>query len=235
MIVANNSELAAAFDTNATEDNTGPSSTSGRVSSGNNRYQNAIVEADGYKLGTAYAGTWTWLAEGVVAKGGDTSIGRENDPFVEIKLTADANADAVVDWQDGAIATRDIVLQANGTEDVPDTVIARIPFNIVSQATHPFLRTLDDTKKIALATDNLGQQVLLKGYQSEGHDAAHPDYADNYNIRAGGYDDLVKLVDEGANWNAMFGVHVNATESYSEANAFSEDLLYMPPRKAWAG
>ncbi|WP_439145002.1 endo-alpha-N-acetylgalactosaminidase family protein, partial [Streptococcus agalactiae] len=36
----------------------------------------------------------------------------------------------------------------------------------MSQATHPFLRTLDDTKRIALATDGLGQQLLLKGYQA---------------------------------------------------------------------
>ena len=232
MIVVNNSRLAAAFDTNATEDNTGPASTSGRVSAGNNRYQRQITTQGSVKKGTAYAGTWTWLSEAVETKPG-TKIGRDADPYVEIKLTRDANSDSVVDWQDGAIATRDIILKPNGADEVKNQVIARIPFNIVSQATHPFLRTLDDTKRISLATDNLGQKVMLKGYQAEGHDSAHPDYADHYNTRAGGLKDMVKLVEEGENWNATFGVHVNATESYSEAKHFSEDLLRMPPQAAW--
>lgn len=116
---------------------------------------------------------------------------------------------------------------------MPDHPITRIPFNIVSQATHPFLRTLDDTKRISLATDGLGQNVMLKGYEAEGHDSAHPDYAGHYNERAGGKEDLDTLVTEGEAWNATFGVHVNATESYSEAHAFSEDLLRSPITPGW--
>ncbi|WP_220488271.1 endo-alpha-N-acetylgalactosaminidase family protein [Tessaracoccus sp. MC1756] len=231
MAIANDSNLAATLDSNATEDNRGPASTSGRVAVGNNRLQRQITTVGGVKLGALWSGTWTWLGEPVEQHEG--VIGRDADPYVTVKLTRDRNADSVIDWQDGAIAHREIVESPLGADNVKNEVVARIPFNIVSQATHPFLRTLDDTKRISLETDNLGQRVLLKGYQSEGHDAAHPDYAGHYNQRAGGFEDLETLTETGADYNAKFGVHVNATESYSEAYSFSEDLLQMPPKKAW--
>ncbi|QXT63218.1 NPCBM/NEW2 domain-containing protein [Tessaracoccus palaemonis] len=237
MVFANTSELAAAFDTNAIEDSTGPSSTSGRVSGDNSRYQRQIRLSDDKttKFGSVWAGTWTWVGTAITeqAAAGRDTIGADDNPYVEIRLTGDANADGTVDWQDGAIASRDIIEFGNGSEDVANQVVSRIPFNIVSQATHPFLRTLDDTKRISLATDNLGQKALLKGYQAEGHDSAHPDYADNYNTRAGGFEDLETLTRESVDYNTSYGVHVNVTESYSEASHFSEDLLSMPPGKAW--
>ncbi|WP_240506167.1 endo-alpha-N-acetylgalactosaminidase family protein [Thermoactinospora rubra] len=109
-----------------------------------------------------------------------------------------------------------------GAERTRDRVVIHIPFNFGSQATHPFLRTLDDVKRISLATDGLGQLVLLKGYQSEGHDSAHPDYGGNHNTRAGGLADLNTLLKAGRKWNAAFGAHVNATEAYPEARTFGQ-------------
>ncbi|MEV4898052.1 endo-alpha-N-acetylgalactosaminidase family protein, partial [Nonomuraea sp. NPDC055795] len=140
-------------------------------------------------------------------------------------MTPDANGDGTLDWQDGAIAFREIAVTPPGAEETSGRVVTHIPFNFSSQATHPFLRTLDDVKRIALATDGLGQLALLKGYQSEGHDSAHPDYGGNYNTRAGGLKDLNTLLKTGRRWNAGFGVHVNATESYPEARTFSETLV----------
>ena len=235
MVMANNSTLGAAFDNNASEDNRGPNSTSSRVQTDNNRWQRQIATVGDAKYGTVWSGTWSWLGEPVEdwIDAGEKTIGRDADPFVTVKITADANADGKVDWQDAGIATRDIRTVPNGGDKVKNQVVSRIPFNIVSQATHPFLRTLDDTKRISLATDNLGQKALLKGYQDQGHDSAHPDYADHYNTMAGGLEDLTVLADESVNWNTSYGVHVNVTESYSEAHAFSEDLLTMPPQKAW--
>lgn len=226
--VANTGELGAGFETNAIGDNT----TSGG-GGGTDRYSYAIKSIDGAKVGTVGPAQWTYRAGAVKTYDDGSGIGVDDDPTIQVKVTPDANADDQVDWQDAAIAARDILTPITGQEDVANHVVSRIPFNIVSQATHPFLRTLDDTKRIALATDNLGQQVLLKGYQAEGHDSAQGDYDGHYNERAGGLEDLKTLVEEGEDWNATFGIHVNATETYSEAYAFSEDLLHMPPRKAW--
>lgn len=221
-------ELAAGFETNAVEDNTAGGATAGRVQNDNSRYVATLAQGDGAVYGTVSPGTF--VVRGSTA---DQGIGPDEDPFVRVRLAADANGDGSLDWQDAAIAARSIAEPINGAERVPTDVIKRIPFNIVSQATHPFLRTLDDTKRIALATDGLGQSVMLKGYQAEGHDSAHPDYAGHYNQRAGGKEDLDTLVTEGEDWNATFGAHVNATESYSEAHAFSEDLLRSPIEPGW--
>ncbi|PRY63721.1 endo-alpha-N-acetylgalactosaminidase [Knoellia remsis] len=228
MVTANDSGLAAGFETNAIGDNTVP----GRGSNAD-RFRQRVHTVDGVRVGSVGAAEWTYRGQAVSTYDDGSGIGVDPDPKITVKITADANRDAVVNWQDGALATRDILTPFVGMEDVKNYVVARIPFNIVSQATHPFLRTLDDTKRIALATDKLGQQALLKGYQAEGHDSAQGDYGDNYNERAGGLKDMKTLVSEGKDWNATFGVHVNATESYSEANSFGEDLLTMPPVAGW--
>ncbi|WP_394216087.1 endo-alpha-N-acetylgalactosaminidase family protein [Brachybacterium vulturis] len=221
-------ELAAGFETNAVEDNTAGGETAARVQGDNSRYIVSLAPGEGATYGTVSPGTF--VVRGSTA---DLGLGPDADPFVRVRPVADGNDDDAITWQDAAIAAREVATSINGAENVPDDVIKRIPFNIVSQATHPFLRTLDDTKRVALATDSLGQSVMLKGYQAEGHDSAHPDYADHYNLRAGGKEDLDTLVTEGEEWNATFGVHVNATESYSEAHAFSEELLQDPIRPGW--
>ncbi|MFF8639426.1 endo-alpha-N-acetylgalactosaminidase family protein [Streptomyces sp. NPDC015345] len=146
-------------------------------------------------------------------------------PYATVVITGDRNGDGKVDWQDAATAFRDIMVTPLGADEQHLRVVPHIPFNFASQATNPFLATLDDVKRIHLATDGLRQYTLLKGYQSEGHDSAHPDYAGNHNTRAGGLDDLNTLVHEGGKWHSDFGVHVNATESYPVAHAFSEKLV----------
>ncbi|MFJ6101973.1 endo-alpha-N-acetylgalactosaminidase family protein [Streptomyces sp. NPDC092359] len=167
-----------------------------------------------------WSGQWTYRGEGAPKPATGDAL-----PWAKVVVTPDANGDGATDWQDGAVAFRTIGTKAPGSDRTPDRVVAHIPFNFASQATHPFLRTLDDVKRISLATDGLGQFALLKGYGSEGHDSAHPDYGGNYNKRAGGLKDLNTLLRKGREWGADFGVHVNATESYPEAKNFSETLV----------
>ncbi|MGW0520339.1 endo-alpha-N-acetylgalactosaminidase family protein [Crossiella sp. NPDC003009] len=213
-------KLAAAIETNSTYDQDGGpgADENGRI------WRQARATADGPAV-SVWSGRWTHRAKGAP----DT----EPAPWAKVTLTGERNGDGVLDWQDAAIAFRDIMWQPQGWQRTKDRVVQRIPFNIASSATHPFTRTLDDTKRVNLATDGLGQFVLLKGYQSEGHDAAHPDYGGHYNERAGGLRGLNTLLEKGKRWNADFGVHVNATESYPEAKAFSETLVDKN-NKQWA-
>ncbi|MGW7680327.1 endo-alpha-N-acetylgalactosaminidase family protein [Kribbella sp. NPDC054772] len=209
----NTSGLAAGIESNSTYDKpSGPS-----VDDGARFWHRARKAADGSTRVGVWSGQWTYRA--------DTSPYTEPLPWAKVVVTPDANNDNTVDWEDGAVAFRSIMTEPNGGDQVKDRVVTHIPFNFASQATHPFLRTLDDVKRISLSTDGLGQMAILKGYGSEGHDSAHPDYGGNYNTRAGGLTDLNTLLKQGKSWNAAFGVHVNATESYPEANAFSEDLV----------
>ncbi|RID84990.1 endo-alpha-N-acetylgalactosaminidase [Mesobacillus zeae] len=157
---------------------------------------------------------------------------QSNKPTVKIAIADDMNNDNEVDWQDGAIAYREIMQYIPGSEDVNNLVGTRIAMNFGSQAQQPFLKTLDHVKKVALATDGLGQSVLLKGYGNEGHDSAHPDYG-NVGERIGGAADLQTLIREGHKYNSEFGVHINAQETYPEAKAFSEDLIDGPNSRGW--
>ncbi|WBQ03695.1 endo-alpha-N-acetylgalactosaminidase family protein [Kribbella sp. CA-293567] len=209
----NTSGLAAGIESNSVYDK--PSGQS--VDDGARFWHRARKGADGTSRVGVWSGQWTYRA--------DTSPYPEPLPWAKVVVTPDANNDQTVDWQDGAIAFRSIMTEPLGGDQVKDRVVTHIPFNFASQATHPFLRTLDDVKRISLATDGLGQLAVLKGYGSEGHDSAHPDYGGNYNLRAGGLTDLNTLLKKGKDYNAAFGVHVNATESYPEANAFSESLV----------
>ncbi|WP_223589541.1 endo-alpha-N-acetylgalactosaminidase family protein [Neobacillus bataviensis] len=153
-------------------------------------------------------------------------------PTVKIAIADDLNHDNEIDWQDGAIAYREIMQDIKGSENVNNLVGTRIAMNFGSQAQQPFLKTLDNVKKVALATDGLGQSVLLKGYSNEGHDSGHPDYGDA-GERIGGAEDLKTLIREGHKYNSEFGVHINAQETYPEAKAFNEDFIDSPNSKGW--
>ncbi|MFC7015164.1 endo-alpha-N-acetylgalactosaminidase family protein [Streptomyces viridiviolaceus] len=212
-----NTQLSAGIVTNATEDSPQNDNTNW-----NTRLQSRVVDAgDGRRRAELSVGTYTYAPQGAT----DPRVDTYELPRATVVLAADANDDGTVDWQDGAIAHREHMRRPLGADRVPERVVQRIPFNFASQATNPFLKTLDNTKRISMATDNLGQWVLEKGYASEGHDSAHPDYGGNENVRAGGLKDLNRLTRTGARYNADFGVHVNATEAYPQAKTFSEDLV----------
>ncbi|WP_069170503.1 endo-alpha-N-acetylgalactosaminidase family protein [Streptomyces griseus] len=214
--IVNTGSLAAAIESNSSYDKP-----SGATGGDDSRFRHETRrEADGTVRVGVGSGQWTYRGEGAPAPAGGADL-----PWAKVVVTPDANGDGAVDWQDGAVAFRSIGIMAPGGQDTANRVVTHIPFNFASQATHPFLRTLDDVKRISLATDGLGQLALLKGYGSEGHDSAHPDYGGNYNKRAGGLKDLNALLARGRKWGATFGVHINATESYPEAAAFDEQLV----------
>lgn len=156
----------------------------------------------------------------------------DEKPTIKIALAEDTNDDNKVDWQDAAIAYRDIMQDIKGFENVNNNVGTRIAMNFGSQAQQPFLKTLDNIKKVSLATDGLGQAVLLKGYGNEGHDSAHPDYG-NVGERMGGEADLKTLTDNAHQYNTEIGVHINAQETYPEAKAFNDDFIEGSNSKGW--
>ncbi|WKX74171.1 endo-alpha-N-acetylgalactosaminidase family protein [Streptomyces sp. XD-27] len=215
--VAATDALAAAVETNTVWDR--PSTAAGTTWENGRLWRQTVRCDDGRLAVRLGCGQWTHRA--ATAPNDAT----EPLPYATVILTRDRNGDGTIDWQDAAIALRDIMTEPLGADEQHLRVVPHIAFNFASQATNPFLATLDHVKRICLATDGLRQYTLLKGYQSEGHDSAHPDYADNYNKRAGGLDDLNTLLREGSTWHSDFGVHVNVTESYPVARAFSETLV----------
>ncbi|MEV4438159.1 endo-alpha-N-acetylgalactosaminidase family protein [Streptomyces sp. NPDC049577] len=212
--VVSTDKLAAAIETNTVHDKPDASS-----SWENGRLYRQTLARPGHVQAQLTCGPWTHRAAGAATD--DT----EPLPHTTVVLTRDRNGDGTVDWQDAAIALRDIMTNPPGAGEQHLRVVPHIAFNFASQATNPFLATLDNVKRVHLATDGLRQFTLLKGYQSEGHDSAHPDYGGNHNTRAGGLADLNTLLRLGSRWNSDFAVHVNTTESYPVAHAFSERLV----------
>ena len=149
-------------------------------------------------------------------------------PIAKVAIAnGDLNGDNDIDWNDGAIAFRDIMHYAQGTEAVKDLVNYRIVMNFESAAPNPFLQTADNVKKVYLATDGLPQALLLKGYGNEGHDSANSEYADVAE-REGGIDDFQTLIEIAHDYNTEVGIHVNAQEAYPEARSFNETMVGTP-------
>ncbi|UUX35295.1 endo-alpha-N-acetylgalactosaminidase family protein [Fundicoccus culcitae] len=145
-------------------------------------------------------------------------------PQAKVVITTDRNQDGKTDWQDAAIAYREIMHTPYGAGQTPDLVGYRIAMNFGSQAQNPFLMTLDEIKKVYLNTDGLQQAVMLKGYGNEGHDSGHLNYKD-IGQRMGGQEDFRYLLKEGKKLGAHIGLHVNASETYPESPYFEPNRL----------
>ncbi len=230
-VIVSTDTLAATIETNSIYDypSKGDNSANPRYSKGANKVSNGRVRYEYTKSGDVVSvvlssGQWTYRP--------DKSDKIEPLPTIKVIITPDRNGDKTVDWQDGAIAFRDIMSNPRGVERTPNRVAQHICFNFASAAGNPFLRALDNVKRVYYITDGLGQLILHKGYQSEGHDSAHSDFAGNIGRRMGGAKDMNIMVDEGAKWKAEFGVHLNCTESYPEAKSFSEDFAN-PKKRGW--
>lgn len=140
---------------------------------------------------------------------------KEALPFSQIIIGKDENGDGKVDWQDAAILFREIMPIPKGAEHVKDHVLW-IAMNFTSSTTNPFLRVLDNSKLLSNYYDGFGQMILNKGYQLEGHDDSHPDYAE-VGVRQGGARELNILGEKGAAYNIKTGIHINAIEYMLDA------------------
>ena len=199
--------------------NAGASSSGG---SNNTRVMSTSEKKDGYVSMGLGSSAWYWHRVMTDSHNRTWVLEETENPKMKVTITGDINEDKDIDWQDGAVAFRDIMNNPYKSEEVPELVAYRIAMNFGSHAQNPFLTTLDNVKRVAMHTDGLGQSVLLKGYANEGHDSAHPDYAD-IGKRIGGPEDMKTLMEKGADYGARFGIHVNAGEMYPEAKAFKDD------------
>lgn len=149
-------------------------------------------------------------------------------PCIKVAIAEeDLNGDGQMDWNDGAIAFRDVMHYAEGYEGIKDMVNYRIVMNFESAAPNPFFVTADNVKKVYLATDGLPQALLLKGYGNEGHDSANSEYAD-IGMRLGGIEDFQDLIKIAHEYNTEVGIHVNAQEAYPESKSFNETMVGRP-------
>lgn len=146
------------------------------------------------------------------------------EPWVKVAVTGDRNQDNKVDYQDGAIARRDDCQKDGQKADAYgyETVMGSyntIAMDVGSAAQYPFLRILDNIKKMSLGLDNFPQTVIIKGYNGQGHDSNNNDFA-NYNEAAGGLKDFNTLLSASEDYNTNIGIHINETETYPESATY---------------
>lgn len=234
--VISDSKISASMESNSTVD--GKSNGFSGAGANNTRivsevYDGAVPNAEGtyetVKTLGLQSNTWDYQYRVTTNVGSATNTttyvyDHVDMPYVRVVITGDENKDGAINWNDGAIAFRDISHEIAKSDEVPELVGYRISMNFGGQAQNPFLTTLDNVKRVAAHTDGLGQSILLKGYASEGHDSGHPDYW-NIGERIGGAEDMNTLLTKGKEYGAVFGIHVNASEFYPEAEAFNVNRI----------
>ena len=144
----------------------------------------------------------------------------------QITVARDYNEDGALSWQDGAAFFATQMNRPAEWEETRDYQMY-IAMNFLGSV-NPFLRQLDDAKKIYNLTDGFGQRILEKGYQAQGHDDSHPDYGDHVGERAGGLDDLNTLVNEGEKYNVQVGVHINTVSFQVDAYNWIDENIKHP-------
>ncbi|MFD0693454.1 endo-alpha-N-acetylgalactosaminidase family protein [Paenibacillus sp. GCM10027628] len=223
-VILNTNDLAASMYSNAFELLTDSQKNDPHYHDYEKHYYYQTVSKTGYKKLGAWSYPWDYREiSGNIQE-------KIELPYVKVAITDDANGDGTVDWQDGGIAYRQIMMLPKGNDLVPKT-LSEIAYTRASLAQWPFLRTLDMIKKIYMYTDGFGQLLEYKGHQGEGHDSGHPDYGININPRAGGIDDLKTLVNGASQYNTYVGVHLNDTEMYPEAHYFDYNKIF--PATCW--
>ncbi len=173
-------------------------------------------------------GPWTYAAN-TASYGAGSYAAQKFEPLEKMAFTVvvadDNNSSGSADWQDAANLYRDYAVVPTGASEIRD-YYTYVSMNFVSMAQNPFLRGLDDAKKLANYTDGFGQMILEKGYQAEGHDDSHPDVGGHIGIRQGGVTDFRTLISEAHKINARVGIHVNVGE-------YMKDSFFGPPSSVY--
>jgi hypothetical protein len=84
------------------------------------------------------------------------------------------------------------------------------------------------TRDFAALTDNWPQVAYLVGWQYHGHDTGYP-AVDVVNERLGGYDGLVRLMEDARAWNCTISMHDNYDDAYLDSPAWDEDVIARGP------
>ena len=212
--------------------------TNGSLSAG--LWSNSEIEGDERVVLNSGADTMSLASAKWYYEDGDANAQAKSDyaypvselPCAKVCIAGDMNEDGDLDWNDGALAFRDIMNVPQGSEDIKDLVNYRIVMNFASMVSNPYMTTADNIKKVYLATDGLPQAVMLKGYGSEGHDSANSEYA-HIADREGGVEGFQELIRIAHDYDAEIGIHINAQESYPESKSFNDTMVSNGSGNGW--
>ncbi|MFQ9509792.1 MAG: endo-alpha-N-acetylgalactosaminidase family protein, partial [Lachnospiraceae bacterium] len=202
-------------------------------------YKETVAEGTAFRT-SIRSGSWVWRYEDytkkfldyegkygpkgeLVTKTYEDSPNDEDLPLVYVVLSEDKNKSGAVDWQDAAIEFRKVMADAIGMDKIPDAVVQRLIMPQGGTGNYPFISSLDETKRVFLNTDGLGQ-IILNKYHNLGFWADFSVYDDHL----GGLQDFKYFVDKSTEeYNGFVGVHSNFIEVFAKTNHFSRESIQM--------
>ncbi len=168
-----------------------------------------------------YKETGVWTTD-FMYRGPDKTV--TELPWCKITITDDKNEDGQVNWQDAAVAYRQIMDPLSGENLARKTIAVNILLNYWGRQSWTWENGLDYVKRQAQATDNFPQIMLVKGAHNQFGDG-WPSYGDA-NPLLGGNDALRRLISEAEKYNVYVGTHTNSVEAYPESPFYEETPKY---------
>lgn len=148
---------------------------------------------------------------------------------ISISIIGDYDKDGKIDWIDGAKLLRDKVKATPSdfykNKTFVRTFLARKGGNSENLT---FNQVLARIKEFAEQTDSAGYVMYLLGWQYKGHDSGYPSI-DSVNKELGGYDDMIKLIEEAKKYNVTVTFYDNYDDSYSTHPRWDSDVICRDP------
>lgn len=150
---------------------------------------------------------------------------------VVVTVVGDHDGDGEVSWVDGAKVLRERI-DATPNPYYADKAFVRAfvdrpPTQRDPTGTReelPFDEVLDRIKEFAAQTDSAAYVLYLLGWQYTGHDSGYP-AVDVVNENLGGYDGLVRLIEEARKYNVTVTFHDNYDDAYQDSPAWDPDII----------
>lgn len=153
--------------------------------------------------------------------------------FIERK-----SSEAPLTWVDGAKLLREAVTDVKPPSIYQDSVIYKILLDSKDYKDIPpelpatsFAQAREIMRQISVLGDGIRQIAYLTGAQHEGQDTKYPDVFTT-NSKLGTRDDLIALIRDGRNSNAVVSFHSCATEAYKDSPMWNEDIIARDPSGA---
>lgn len=160
----------------------------------------------------------------------------QNSSTLTISVRGDYDGDGAVSWVDGAKVVR------GGIDAVPNpqyegksfvrTFVDRPPTRRDTTGLREELKfeeVLQRIKTFAAQTDSAAYVMYLLGWQYEGHDSGYPS-VDKVNENLGGFDALVKLIEEAKKYNVNVTFYDNYDDSYPNHPGWDPDVICRDPQ-----
>jgi len=150
---------------------------------------------------------------------------------ITVSIVGDYDKNGEVSWVDGTKLLRDKVDATPNpyylNKSFIRTFVDRPPTKRDSTGTTEELRfeeVLKRIKEFAVQTDSAACIMYLLGWQYEGHDSGYPS-VDKVNENLGGFDGLVKLIQEAKKYNVNVTFYDNYDDSYPNHPGWDPDMI----------